>query len=229
MSVRRFAPLHVFVSMMLLSATPARADGGAHIIDSATPETPGICHLESWVTRYDHRSGLLNLSPACTATDLPMLEMGGTMQQAWGTANDVLIGPAFKLNLRPTDSGLGLGLVAAGEAGLKSGRLETLALTVPLSVPLGDDVTANVNAGWDYVHARPDRSKAFYGAQINAHIAPDITAMIEMFGRNGEKPGGQLGLRFNPGGGRYDIDLLAGQRIDGISACAITLGFTIRR
>jgi hypothetical protein len=37
-----------------------------------------------------------------------------------------------------------------------------------------------------------------------------------------------VGLRWNPGGGATDFDLLAGRYIDGASKTAITLGVTFR-
>jgi hypothetical protein len=66
-----------------LAASPAKAAGGAHVIDDATVETPGTCHLESWVTLYNGDRGLLNPSPACTRKAWPNLEIGASIQHTW--------------------------------------------------------------------------------------------------------------------------------------------------
>jgi hypothetical protein len=218
----------LLIAILLLVAPPARADGGAHVVDSANPETPGVCHLESWVTRYGQGRGLLNSSPACTPHARPNVEIGGAIQHLWDGADETTIGPAVKVNLRPTDTGLGIGLIVGGAVSLRSGRVETGSLIVPLSIPIGDRILVNLNASWTYAYARERRQQAFLGAQIKAQLLADLTAMIEVFGHDRERLGGQIGLRYNPGGGRYDVDLLAGHRVDGTNAQAIILGLTIR-
>jgi len=50
-----------------------------------------------------------------------------------------------------------------------------------------------------------------------------------VFGTDRGPPGGQAGLRWVTDRGRIDVDLLAGRRIDGTSASAVTVGLTIRR
>ena len=60
-------------------------------------------------------------------------------------------------------------------------------------------------------------------------VARDVTLMAEAFRRDGGEAGAQVGVRWNPGGGRFDLDLVAGRRIDGESPRAITLGLTLRR
>ncbi|MHB2266884.1 hypothetical protein [Pannonibacter phragmitetus] len=230
-AVQRLIALAIYlllIAVLLLVAPPARADGGAHVVDSANPETPGVCHLESWVTHYGQGRGLLNSSPACTPLALPNVEIGGAIQHLWDRADETTIGPAVKVNLRPTDTGLGIGLIVGGAVGLRSGRVETGSLVVPFSIPIGDRILVNLNAGWTYAYAREHRQQAFFGAQINAQVRPDLTAMVEIFGHERERLGRQVGLRWNPGGGRYDVDLLAGHRVDGTSAQAITLGLTVR-
>lgn len=214
----------------LLPAPSAWASGNEHVIDDAAVETPGVCHLEGWATRLGPRHGLVNLSPACTRRTWPNLEIGGAVQRAWAEgASDTAIGPALKYVLRSEDAGLGLGVIGGGAWSLKSGRLETASLIAPVTFHLNDRLRINLNAGWSHVRADTRRDAAFYGAQAELGVARDLTLMVESFRRDGGKTGGQVGVRWNPGGGRFDLDLVAGQRIDGLAPRAITLGVTVRR
>ena len=198
------------------------------MIDDATVETPGVCHLESWITRYDGHRGLANASPACTRTAWPRLEIGAAIQHTWDDVDDTTLGPALKLNLLPVETGVGLGLIGAGSWSLRNGTLRTASMIVPLTITISDRVRASLNAGWLYGHANEPQHTIFFGAQLEAEIARDLSLMIEAFGRQHGHPGGQIGLRWTPGGGSFDVDLLAGRRIDGTSPDAITLGLTFR-
>lgn len=225
-----FAPGAAFAASITLFAGVARASGNEHIIDDAAVETPGVCHLESWVTRFGPRHGLVNLSPACTRKIWPNLEIGGGVQHAWAAGqSDTTVGPALKYVLRSEDTGLGLGVVGGGAWSLKGGQLETASLIAPVTFHLNDRVRINLNAGWNYGRASAKRNAAFYGAQAEMGVARDVTLMVEAFHRDGGKTGSQVGVRWNPGGGRFDLDLIAGRRIDGAAPRAITLGLTVRR
>lgn len=80
----------------------AMAAGGAHIVDDSEVERPGHCHVEWWVTRFVPGNGFANAAPACTLKRIPFLEAG------------------VAHNLRPQDSGLGLGRVP-GIGGIQAG------------------------------------------------------------------------------------------------------------
>ncbi|PVM88384.1 hypothetical protein DDF62_14395 [Caulobacter radicis] len=220
-----------FAASSLLAAPMARASGGEHVIDDAAVETPGACHLETWTTRFSSRRGLVNFAPACTHRAWPRLELGAGIHHAWsaGEASDTLLGPALKLNLRPEESGLGLGLAGSAAYGARTGRLEAAGLLVPLTVPVGRRARLNLNAGWSHVRTDARRDAAFYGAQLELALDRDIILMAESFRRAGGRPGGQFGVRWTPGGGRADLDIVAGRRIDGGSPRAVSLGLTLRR
>lgn len=211
-------------------ASVAWASGNEHVIDDSVVETPGVRHLEGWATRFGPRHGLVNLSPACTRKTWPNLEIGGAIQHAWDKGEtDATVGPALKYSLRSEDTGLGLGVIGGGTWSLKSGRLETASLIVPVTFHVNDRLRLNLNAGWSHVRAAARRDAAFYGAQVEVGVARDVTLMAETFRRDGGKTGGQLGVRWNPGGGRFDLDLVAGRRVDGETPRAVTLGVTVRR
>jgi len=213
----------------LAGASPVMAAGGAHVIDDAAVETSGVCHLENWATRYGPDHGLLNLSPACTPAAWPNMEIGAGLQHSWsGRAEDTTLGPTLKLALRPVEAGLGLGVVGGGSWSLRSGRLEAASVIVPMTLKLNDRIRVNFDAGWSYSRAGVERSALFYGGQIEIGLLHDLTLMAEAFQRGDSRAGGQVGLRWNPGGGRFDLDLLAGRRVDNESSRAVTLGLTIR-
>ncbi|BAV65319.1 hypothetical protein SCLO_1022790 [Sphingobium cloacae] len=220
MLLRRRLARTLFLASGLLIATPAWADGGAHVVDSANVETPGVCHMESWVTRFSAERGLLNLTPACTRTDLPELEIGASFQHIWDQHDVAVAGPALKLNLRPTDKGLGVGVIANAALDLRTGNLETAALIVPVSLPVAKRLLINVNAGWTYSAAPAQQSQGFYGAQAVLGVSHDLSLMAEVFKHTRERAGTQAGVRWNPGGGRC---------VDGSDARAVTLGITVRR
>ncbi|EJL28794.1 hypothetical protein PMI01_03457 [Caulobacter sp. AP07] len=219
----------IAAASMLSVASVARASGNEHVIDDSVVETPGVCHQESWATRFGPRHGLVNLSPACTRKAWPNLEIGGAVQRTWADGtSDTTVGPALKYTLRAEDTGVGLGVIGAGAWSVGSGRLETASLIVPVTLRLNDRVRVNLNAGWSHARADARPNAAFYGAQAEVGVARDVTVMVEAFQRDGGKAGGQAGLRWNPGGGRFDLDLIAGRRIDGATPRAVTLGLTLR-
>ena len=212
----------------LIIAAPAYAGGGAHIVDDASVETPGICHLESWVTHYDQDMGMVNLSPACTRKAWPDLEIGASLQQSWAGVEDTTIGPALKYNLRPVETRLGAGVSVGGNWSVRSGQLETASLIVPLTIPLSDTVQINLNSGWTYGRALEHQTAAFYGVQLMAQVTRTVSLMAEAFRRDHGRPGHQAGLRWTPNGGNLDLDILFGRRIDGVSPYAVTVGLTLR-
>lgn len=216
------------VNAMLLLASRSFADGGAHIVDSANVETPGVCHVETWGTRLASDDGLLNVSVGCTRPEWPALEMGTSVQRVWGGADDIVVGPALKLNLRPTETGLGIGLIANTGVNLGTNRAETATLIVPVSIPIGERLLLNLNGGWSYAAGREQPSQIFYGAQAQVLATQHVSVMAEVFGDSGERPGAQAGMRWNPGGGSLDLDLLIGRRVDGADSSSITFGATVR-
>ena len=221
------------VALMLplaaLTARPAQAAGGAQIVDDSEVVTPGTCQLETWVTRFDPGDGYLNLAPACTMEKLPTLEIGAAFQHYWAeTIGAPLFGPAIKFNFRPESSGLGVGLAFTGGVNLRSGDLELASLIVPVTIPLDDRVRVNLNAGWSYLRDADYPNAAFYGAQVEAKVGLDVTLMVEAFGRAPGVAGAQIGLRYRPGDGPIDFDLLAGGFFDSVNPRFFTVGVTIR-
>ena len=212
-----------------VSARPAMAAGGAHVVDDANVETPGMCHLESWSTRYGDGETLFNLAPACTRLDWPKLEIGAAVTATSADGGDVVLGPAMKLNLRAPDEGVGVALIGSAGYSPNAHRMRSASLIAPVTFSLGEALTLNLNAGWSYLETAGQRHALFTGAQLEMQPTRDIEFMIETFVREGDHAGMQTGVRWTPHQGRVDPDFLAGRYTDGVKPNALTLGITVRR
>jgi len=212
----------------LLVPDIALAAGGPHVIDDSEVEAAGGCHLDIWVTRSSHDQRHATSGAGCTPEALPTLELGAFASHAWSPGSgDTLVGLTPKLTLRPAASGLGLALAGALGYGLDRSRLETAALIGAVTVPAGDRLTLNLNAGWGWSQAGPGHD-LFVGAQAEFAAGPDVILMAEAFTRDHGRAGAQAGLRWTAGGGRVDVDLLAGRYLDGATPTSVTLGLTVR-
>jgi hypothetical protein len=208
-------------------ANPAWAAGGAHVVDDSEVETAGTCHVESWVTLTGPSEGLVNASPACTRTVWPNLELGGALSHGLGAGGETIAGATVKWAARRPEADPGLGLAAAASIGARSGRIEGASLIAPVTLKLSPWLKVNFNAGWSYSRAL-DGHALFAGAQAELAVSNEFGLMVEAMARDGLRPGGQMGLRWTPGGGPVDLDLLVGQRTDGAAPRAVTVGLTRR-
>jgi len=215
-------------AMALTAASSASASGGEHVIDDATVETPGGCHVESWVSLYGHGRGLLNLSPACTPRKIPRLEIGWALQHSWDSGSLTTVGPSLKLNIRPAEAGIGLALSASGLVDVKSGKIAAASLIAPLTIPIVDGVAVNLNGGLSYSLASSRHYAPFYGGQVQVQFARDLSWIVEAFQRAHSPVGAQTGVRWSPGGGNVDFDIVLGRYIDGVNQHAISFGVTLR-
>lgn len=219
----------IILPLILLAARPAFAAGGAHVVDDAAVETPGTCHLENWITRSSHDAGLVNSAPACTRDAWPNLEIGGFVAHSWAQGtDDTVVGLSPKLMLRSEDRGAGIGVATSVGYGIDRGRFETASVIVPVTIPAGEKLRFNLNAGWLWTRAG-HRHDVFMGAQAEIALRKNFNLTVETFSRDEGKVGGQTGLRWTVAGGAVDLDLIGGRYVDGATRNAITLGVTIRR
>jgi len=215
-------------AVALTSAPPAWAAGGAHVVDDSEVETPGTCHLESWASRASDGGPLANLSPACTPGTLPRLEIGAGLQRTWGGDRDTLAGPTLKLQLRAPSDGPGVGLATSAAWSAHQRRLEAAGAILPVTVDVSERLRMNANLGWTYAAAAAHPHAAVAGLQAELRLARDLGLMTEVVERSHGRAGGQVGLRWTPGDGPLDIDLLAARRPDGVTPGVLTLGVTVR-
>jgi len=217
-----------FVALWL--GGPARAGGGAHIVDDDATLPAGVCHVENWLTLSSDGRGLATAAPACTLKQLPRLEIATVVQRQWGDDAVTAIAPALKLNLRSFEEApVGVAVSATAIWNPADNTIETIAVMVPVSARLSERLVVHGNIGWINSPVETDRNAVFWGAQAEFVLVPNLVLMGEIFGTDRGSPGGQAGLRWVTDRGRIDVDLLAGHRIDGTPTSAFTLGVTIRR
>lgn len=223
----RWGAFSVALALAALIATPALAAGGARVVDDAAVETPGVCHVETWLTASTGENRLFQFAPACTPRALPMLELGGSITQTWAPgASDTVLGTAAKVNLRDeTTRGWGVAISGGIAWSVDRGDVDSANINVPLTVPVGQ-VRLNLNTSW--LWSRADGHSAFVGVQADWTVRPDLDLMVEAFTRDTGQAGAQIGLRWTPGGGHVDFDLIAGRYIDGVTPTSLTAGVIVR-
>jgi len=224
----RVSSVGLLAAGSLCAVAPAFAAGGAHVVEDSEVEEPGRCHVDSWAARQNQHDGGVVVSPACTSTAMPNLELSAALQRNWGSSRDTLLGPGFKYNFLPEADGVGLGLAGSGAWSTRDGHFDNALLVVPLSLRLNQDLRVNLNAGWSYTHGRGRQEQLFLGAQVEYAIVKDVSLMAEVFGRDGDPMGSQVGVRWTPGAGDVDVDLLYGRRLDGTTPRTVTFGVTFR-
>lgn len=219
--------------LVVLTNFGALAAGGPHIVDDAEVETPGVCHLETWATRFIPGDGYFNVAPACTTLKMPWLEIGAAYQHYWDEfIAGPLLGPAMKVNFQSVEkTGLGIALGLNAGVNLRTGDLGYAQLLALVTYQLNERVRLNFNGGWSYLQSDVPHA-AFYGAQVEANVGGGLQLMLEGFGRTqGGLVGSQVGLRFTPtiwGREPFDFDLLVGTFFDHTSTRFVTLGVTVR-
>lgn len=206
----------------------AWAAGGAHFVDDSETETPGTCHLETWVATFFQADGILNAAPACTTRRIPWLEIGAAYEHYWGSVNAPVFGPAMKVNFRSETTGLGIGLGLNSGVDLGTGELAFAMPVLLATLPINDKVRFNANAGWNYLAAAETPNALFYGAQFEIDVGGNVQLMVESFGRAPGFPGIQMGLRFTPNNGPIDFDLLVANYFDPGTTRFVTFGVTVR-
>ncbi|MBN9466980.1 hypothetical protein [Brevundimonas sp.] len=228
---RRLIVLGVYLALLgaffLIGAPRAKAGAGPHVIDDAGVETPGLCHVESWTT-WSRNNRLINAAPACTLEALPRLEIGADVvgvreNGRWETS----LGPALKLNLGAENARVDWAVAVAAHYDLRSGALEDAAVVLPVTVKISDRARLNANLAWDHNPSAEHRNAAFYGAQIEYDLRPDLLLMAETYQRHADPLAFQAGLRWTPRRGPVDVDLLVGLP-DGGRETTLTFGLTFR-
>ena len=176
--MKRLVSLGIACALLpnLWPISETRAAGGAHIVDNSEVEEPGTCHYEFWVTRFVPGDGYANFGPACTLSKIPTLEVGGLFQHYWDEAtNAPFLGPQVKLNLRPVSCGLGVAIEFNGGVNLRTGELGFASALIPVTIPIGDKVKVNLNAGSSCIGGVDNANAMFYGARSKLRSASTST------------------------------------------------------
>jgi hypothetical protein len=209
-----------------LAVTPAWAAGGADVVDDAFVETPGDCHIESWLTGASYNGSLAHLGVGCTPRAVPRLELDGAVEHPIGQSGGATFFPAAKYTLLARPAALSLGISATGQID-RRGHAVRAAVNLPLSLSRGRYTEINLNLGWQWLdHKLGLRDGVTWGAQVDQAVVRHTRLIGEIFG-TGVHPGTQGGLRWSPGHERIDVDLRFAHDLDG-PRHAVILGVTIR-
>lgn len=130
--------------------------------------------------------------------------------------------------LRSEQRGIGIGIASSVGYSIDRNRIETASIIMPVTIPAGEALRINLNAGWQWAHSG-DHHDVFVGAQAEITLRQNLNLMVETFTRDEGEAGGQAGLRWTVASGAVDLDLLGGRYVDGITRNAITFGVTVRR
>lgn len=216
------------VLTLLCAPSSGWTAGGAHIVDDSEVETPGTCHVETWVTRFIPGDGYANFEPACTLERVPWLEIGVPYQHYWDqTVAAPLLGLQVKTTIQSDTHGVGFGLGMNAAVNTTTGQLNLGSVIGLVTIPVGKSLRINLNAGWSYLDS--DAPNAFFwGGQMEVDMGNDFSLMLEVFGRRPGLTGNQLGVRYTPNNGRFDFDLLVGTTFDDVTTQFITMGVTVR-
>lgn len=213
------------VLLALVRSFPGLAAGGPHVVDDSEVEDPGVCHLETWVTRRSPSTAVGFAAPACTLSSVKWLEVGALASHG-PDKREFTLGPALKATLLSAETGLGIGVDVAANWGREAGRFETASVIVPVTLKASKTLDISANAGWLYT--RTDRASAlFTGLQAMYQPTRKLGLMIEAFDRSDGEFGAQAGVRFTPVE-RIDLDATASRAFDGTNHVNLTIGAIVR-
>ncbi|MCC5994772.1 MAG: hypothetical protein JJU18_00185 [Oceanicaulis sp.] len=205
---------------------PALASGGPYAVDDAGIATPGKFKLETWMSVADTDDLIFIASPGYVFEALPWIEFELTYERArrGGDWEDTLA-PAVKIALRDVDEhGYGVALsLGSGHAGIVR-RADTMYAVVPVTIPAGERLLVNVNAGVER-DQETRQTEAVWG--VGGQLLFDRGELIaETFGREGGTPGFQAGVRPYLFGGDIALEFAYGRNLDGDRANWLTVGLS---
>jgi hypothetical protein len=212
--------------VFILAPAGAHAAGNAQVVDDTAVEVPGTCHVESWASMGRRHTGLLNLGMGCTPDRVPWLELGLAVQQSWRRGgHDTTLTPGFKADLGTLTQGVTIALTGAATLGLTSGHAETASVSIPVTIQIDPSLQLNLNAGLEWSRDGVAH-RGLFGGQLMWSASPEVSLMVEGFGRSDGVSGYQAGVRWTPVSW-FDVDLLAGELLY-LPGVAVTVGLTAR-
>ena len=215
-----------------IGARPATAAGGAFVVEDADVDDVGECKVESWASFADNRDFIGVVSPTCSVNLGRPVEIEGQFSRfreagKWGSSFSL----SGKTNLIPIEPGkIGVSLLAGANFDFNRRAIDSIFVTIPVTLQLHETLRINLNAGWQ-VDPSMGSHAATWGAGFAWTFAERMSVIGEVFGQAGSevdmRPRAQLGLRFTPQES-FDIDVIYGRNIKGENANWITVGLNVR-
>jgi opacity protein-like surface antigen len=220
----------ILALLLILVAPPAFAAGGAYAVDDSEVTEPGTCKADAWASFSDERERKFVVSPACTFSTLPFLEVSAAIERErsasreWSTG----LGPKLKANLLPIEErGFGLAVAVGAGYATRTSRVDAWTAALLGSVEPMENMRVNLNLGWER-DREADRDFLTWGAGADVGIAEGWTLIGEVFGKDRGRTSAQFGVRPTVWDGRMDIDLIYGRNLGDERAHWLTLGVTLR-
>lgn len=206
----------VFCLLCALFSSPSWA-ARPFVTDDARLTSASSCQLETWTRIYADSTELWAL-PACNPTGNFEITLGaGTAKTDGGaTTHDYVL--QFKTLFKPLETngyGVGFGIGTVNHPDIKPGpnQLGNTYAYVPISISFNNDQTVmHGNLGWLRDRAS-GKNNMTYGVGGEFRVAPQFTAITELFGDNRSAPFMQVGLRYAVIPELFQIDTTFGQQI----------------
>lgn len=144
---------------LLAAAVPrAQAAGGHHSIDDAAILEPGQCQVEAWIDR--ETGGVRTLRHAGPGCRIGAVELGLNLDSVRtdGSGSTTMVGAQLKW-VRAIGEGWSAGVVLAIAGQDRSSHYLGSTLVVPVTWQASETLLVHVNAGRDFLHARPDSDR----------------------------------------------------------------------
>lgn len=225
------ATLGIILVISLLSK--AYAAGGAYVVDDGAINDPGQCNVDAWYSANRHNGSTHNetVSPACTFTGLPWLQVQAAASRATADGHgETQLSPELKAQLW-TQEALGLELAASASVHYALNRRHAYDgsdWNVPLTWQPLQALRLNVNAGWSHVFNGGDQKhRPTWGTGVEYSLGDSLTLIAERYGQQGGDQAWQAGPRVHIGK-NLDVDLVVGRNLIGERNQWLTTGATVR-
>lgn len=211
------------------AAAPALASG-PYAADDAAITPAGERQIETWLS-LSGAGHIFAFVPAFTPRALPFLELSVALDRTrLDGAGDTGVALAGKALLTPEAEDVGdLALAISGGArfGSDEGGNEAFALGIA-TLRATSSTLLHLNLGWSrFVTAAEDGFAWAFRAE-QALMTDRLHLHAEVFGRNADRPGAQIGLRPTIAGGRMDLEFVFGRNLARDGTSWVTLGAAFR-
>jgi hypothetical protein len=233
-AMRRLGSLTV-AGLWLAMPCPAQAAGGAYAVDDADIGKPGSCQSESWISTATSHDFVGVVSPACVVTIGLPVEFTAVYQRGV-TTGEWTTTPGGQAKIVPINNAMFALSLSAGLAWDSATRTVSGFVNMPLTLKLGKDFRAHVDAGWLH-DSRVDVDYGTGGIGFEWDFVPKLSLQGEVFIEEGRQrpflpdsitePRTQLGLRYTPTR-TVDLDFIYGRNLTGRGADWFLFGLTIR-
>lgn len=233
----RYAAAALPFLLIAALAKPALGANGATAVDDTDIDPVGVCKVDSWLSAASNADRIGLVSPGCVfnlgvPTDISAQFIRSRADGTWNNSAAI----KFRTFRIPADGGRISVLFSAGATyDLSNGLVSSVAVNIPVTFQLVENMKLNVNGGWLYDRAA-ELHWATWGASVDWSVNDRISLIGEVFGQLGHRvedqpslsdPRMQFIFRLKPNE-NVDFDIAYGRNITGVPANWITVGLNLR-